>query len=114
MTAPADLSYPAGSPAGRRHRRRLRRALAAAGVAIPDARLAQISAGAAATPGEVLDIRFAETALRLRRDRRRCTALRARRRCTRAAIVAGAALLALAVVLCLGLGFFTLAVQMPG
>lgn len=114
MTAPADLSWPAGRPLGRRQRRRLHRALAAAGAPIPVARLAQIAAGAAATPGELVDIRFAETALRLRRDRRRCAALRARRRCTHAAIVAGAALLALAVVLCLGLGFFTLAQQIPG
>lgn len=113
MTAPVDLSWLADRPRRRRQRRRLRRALARVGAVIPDARLAQIARGAMATPGELVEIGFAETAMLLRRERRRCAAVRARRRCTRAAVVAGAVLLALALVLCLGLGFLALAQHVP-
>lgn len=113
MTAPAGRSWLADHPRRRRQRRRLRHALAVVGTVIPDARLAQIAHGAPATPEELVHIEFAETAMRLRRERRRRIAVRARRRCTRAAVVAGAVLLALASVLCLGLGFLALAHHVP-
>lgn len=108
MSAPSRLGL-AGAPVSRRRLRRLSRQFAAVGVEMSAARLAQIAAGAPAGEHEAFDIAFAETAIRLRRDDRRTKRLRAQRRCAHLLVVAGAIVVALGVLVCIGLGFFLLA-----
>lgn len=108
MTAPSHLSL-AGRPAGRRRLRRLSRQFAGVGVVVPSERLRQIAAGRPVSEDELFDIAFAETAIRIQGDRRQDNRVRVRRRCVQTVVVAGAIVLALATLLCLGLAFFMLA-----
>jgi hypothetical protein len=109
MTALSHLDWLSGRPVSRRRLRRLSRQFATVGVTLPAARLAEIAAGAPVTEDEVFDIRFAETADRIRGEQRRGTRVRARRRCVHWAVVTGAVVVALNLLLCLGLVFYVLA-----
>lgn len=109
MSAPSDLELITGRPVSRRRLRRLRRRLSALGVEMTPQRLNQIAGGAALTEDERFDVRFADTAAEIRRDDRRRTRGRARRRAVRWALVAGAVMLALNVLMCLGAAFILLA-----
>lgn len=111
MTAPPHLSL-AGQPVSRRRLRRLSRQFATVGVTVTPVRLAQIAAGQPATDDELFDVAFAHAATHIRREQTRARHVRAKRRCVHSAIVAGATVIALIVVLCLGLGFFLMAEQM--
>jgi hypothetical protein len=64
---------------------------------------------APATEDELFDIRFAETAARICGKQRRGKRVRAQRRCVHCAVVTGAVVVALNVLLCLGLVFYVLA-----
>lgn len=108
MTAPPHLSL-AGHPVSRRRLRRLSRQFAAVGVTVPPARLAQIAAGHPATDAELLDVAFGDAVTRIRREQSEAKRARAKRRCVHSAIVVGATVVALIVVVCLGLGFFLMA-----
>lgn len=108
MSAPPRLGL-AGTPVSRRRLRRLCRQFAAVGVEVSAARLAQIASGAPAGEREMIDIAFAETAARLRREERKATLTRAQRRCAHWLIVAGAVVVALGVLVSIGLAFFLLA-----
>lgn len=115
MTTPWPLGI-AGRPGGSRrlHRliltrrlRRLSRQFAEVGVQLSPDRLAEIAAGSPASADELIDVAFAEAALRLRAEQRRAQRGCAKRRCVKSVVVLGAIVLALAVVLCLGLVFLT-------
>lgn len=109
MTAPSHLDWLAGGPVSRRRLRRMSRQFADVGVDVPAARLAEIAAGAPAGEAELIDIRFAEAATRLRGESRQGKRVRAQRRCVHWAVVTGAVVVALNLLLCLGLVFFVLA-----
>ena len=88
--------------------RRLARQFSAVGVDIPPDRLRQIAAGAPASETEWVDVSFALVATNLMTERRRTKRVRAQRRLVRWALVAGAVVVALNMLLCLGLVFFLL------
>lgn len=69
----------------------------------------EIAAGASLTEGERFDVLFADTATAIRRDERCRNRRRARRGAVRWAVMAGAVLLALTVLMCLGASFILLA-----
>lgn len=111
MTAPSPLSL-AGQPVSRRRLRRLSRQFAAVGVDLTAARLAEIAAGHPASEAEMVDVAFADAATRIRHEAGRSRRVRTTRRCVHSAIVVGATVVALVMVVCLGLGFFLLAEHM--
>lgn len=108
MTAPSH-PHLAATAASRRRLRRLSRRFAAVGVAVSAARLAEIAGGRPATEAELIDVAFAETAIRIRRDQIRDQRVRAGRRCVHSAVVLAASIAALGVLLSLGLVFFLMA-----
>ena len=108
MTAPSHLDWPAGRPVSRRRLRRLSREFAVVGVDVPAARLAAIAAGAPATEAELFDIHFAQAATRIRTEQWRGRRVRAQRRCVHWAVVTGAVVVGLNLLLCLGLMFYVL------
>lgn len=93
--------------------RRLSRRFSTVGVDIPPSRLRQIADGAPVTECEWVDVSFALVAADLLSDQRRAQRVRARRRLAHWGIVAGAVVVALNVLLCLGLLFFVMAVHGP-
>ena len=111
MTAPPHLRL-AGHPFSRRRLRRLSRQDAAVGVRVPAGRLRQIAVGCPASDRELVDIAFADAALRFHGERRHATLVRAQRSCVHSLIVAGSAVLALAFLISLALAFFMLAEHM--
>ncbi len=88
--------------------RRLSRRFSTVGVEIAPERLREIAAGAPASEREWVDVSFALVATNLLTDQRRTRRTRTRRRLTHWGIVAGAVVVALNVLLCLGLLFFVL------
>ena len=68
-----------------------------------------IAAGQPPSETERFDIAFAEAAIRIQGDQRQGKRVQVQRRCVHCAIVAGAVVVALNVLLCLGLAFFMLA-----
>ncbi len=108
MTALPHLGF-ADRPVGRLALRRMSRQFAAVGVRVPTARLAQIAAGCPAAADELFDVAFAEAATRIRREQRHAKRVRAQRHCVHWMVVLGIAVLALAAVLGMGLGFFLMA-----
>lgn len=88
--------------------RRLSRRFSAVGVDIAPDRLREIAEGAPATEGEWVDVTFAMVATNLLDDQRQTKRGRARRRLVHWGIVAGAVLVALNALLCLGLLFFVM------
>ena len=88
--------------------RRLSRRFGTVGVDIPAARLREIADGAPASEGEWVDVSFALVATNLLTDQRRSKRSRARQRLVHWSIVAGAVVVALNILLCLGLLFFVL------
>ena len=111
MTAPSHLTL-AGHPVSRRRLRRLSRQYGSVGVHVPAGRLRQIAGGCPASERELVDIAFADAALRFRGERRHDTRVRAQRSCLHSLIVAGSAVLALAFLISLALAFFMLAEHM--
>lgn len=102
MTAWPDASGSRGES------RRLSREFSTVGVDIAPARLRQIAASGPASEREWVDVSFALVATNLLNEQRRSRRGRAQRRAVRWAIVAGAAVGALTMLLCLGLAFFML------
>lgn len=94
--------------------RRLSRQFNAVGVDIPPGRLRTIATDGPATEDEWVDVSFALLATNLLAEQRRTDRVRRRRRIVRLAIVAGAAVLALNALVCLGLLFFTVAAPAAG
>lgn len=94
--------------------RRLSRQFNAVGVDIPPRRLRNIASDGPASESEWVDVSFALLATNLLAEQRRARRVRRRRRIIRLAIVAGAAVLALSAMLCLGLLFLTLTAPTPG
>lgn len=88
--------------------RRLSRRFSTVGVDLPAARLREIAAGGAATPRELVDMDFALVATAFQREQRHAQRGRRRQRWVRAAVVSGAILLALNLLISLGLLFFVL------
>lgn len=88
--------------------RRLSRQFDTVGVHIPPSRLREIAAGAPASEGEWVDVSFALVATNLVAERRRTKRARTQRRVVHWALVAGAMLVALNALLCLGLLLFVL------
>lgn len=109
-SAPPHLDL-VGRRVGRRRLRRLSRRFAAVGVEVSADRLSELAAGSPATEEELFDVAFAQTAARFRGDQRRAGRRRVRRRCVHSVIVLLAVVLALTAVLCLGLGFFLMALH---
>lgn len=89
--------------------RRLSREFSAVGVDIPPARLRQIAAHGPASEREWVDVSFALVASNLLTEKRRSRRRLTQRRVVRCAIVAGAVVVALNLLLCVGLLFFILA-----
>lgn len=102
MTAWPGLHGSDGGP------RRLSRRFSAVGVDIPPHRLRQIAAGDTATAKELVDVNFALAATAFNREQRHAQRGRVRRRWLRVAVVTGAVVVALNLLLCLGLLFFVL------
>lgn len=88
--------------------RRLSRQFSGVGVDLPPARLREIAEGGEATAQELVDVNFALAATAFRREQRHAGRERARRRWLRVAVVSGAILVALNLLLCLGLLLFVL------
>jgi hypothetical protein len=88
--------------------RRLSRRFSTVGVDIAAERLREIAEGAPATEAEWVDVSFAMVATNLLTDQRRTKRGRTRRRLVQWCIVAGAVVVALNVLLCLGLLFFVM------
>lgn len=88
--------------------RRLSREFSAVGVDIPPARLRQIAADGPASEREWIDVSFALVATNLVTENKRSRRLRVQRRLLRSAMVVGAVLVALNLLLCLGLLFFVM------
>jgi hypothetical protein len=109
MSAPLRPAWLAGQPVSRRKLRRLRRRLESVGVDVPADRLRRIAAGDPPTAAELVDITFADLATSLRGDQRHRKRVRAQRYCLHSAVVIGATVVALNLLVCLGLLFFTLA-----
>jgi hypothetical protein len=91
--------------------RRLSRRFDGVGVAIPAARLQQISAGACAGDAELTDVRFAIAATEIQREERLAKLKRNQRRMVRWLIVAGLVLLLLNSLLCMAFLFFSMALH---
>jgi hypothetical protein len=91
--------------------RRLSRRFDGVGVAIPAARLRQLSAGACAADAELTDVSFAIAATELQREERLAKLKRSRRLLVRWLIVAGLILLMLNAMLCMAYLFFSMAVH---
>ncbi len=91
--------------------RRISRRFNHVGVAIPAARLRQISAGARAAEAEITDVSFAITATEIQREQRLAKLRRGRRQLTRALMIAGLVLLLLSSMLCIAYLFFSVALQ---
>lgn len=108
MTAPSRPIL-AGRQPTRRRLRRLSRRYAGVGVSMSAERLAQIASGCPASEDEMTDVAFAETATRIRVEQRQAKRGRAKRRCLHSAIVIGATVVALIILLGLALGFFLMA-----
>ncbi len=108
MTAPSHLNL-AGRPVSRRRLRRLSRRYADVGVTVAPERLRQIAGGCPARESELFDIAFAEAAIRIQGEQWHDRRVRARRRCMRSVIVAGAVVVALGTLIGLALAFFMLA-----
>lgn len=89
--------------------RRLSREFSAVGVDIPPARLRQIATHGPASEREWVDVSFALVATNLLSEKRRSRRHLTQRRMVRFAIVAGAVVAALNLLLCVGLLFFILA-----
>lgn len=89
--------------------RRLSRQYAAVGVEVTAVRLRQIASGCPTSEAELIDITFAEAAIRIKGECRHSTRVRAQRRCVHVVIVAGAVMLAMGALSCLALAFFMLA-----
>ena len=94
--------------------RRLSRQFNAVGVDILPGRLRSIASDGPASEAEWVDVSFALLATNLLAEQRRTRRVRRRRRIVQSAIVAGAAVLSLSALLCLGLMFFTLTTPAPG
>ena len=88
--------------------RRLSRRFSTVGVDIAPERLREIADGAPATEDEWVDVSFAMVATNLLSEQRRTKRGRARRCLVQWAIVVGAVVVALNVLLCLGLLFFVM------
>lgn len=88
--------------------RRLSRSFSTVGVDIPPQRLRQIAHGAPASEGEWVDVNFALVATTLLSEQRRSKRTVVRRRLVHWGIVAGAVIVALNVLVCLGLLFFVM------
>lgn len=88
--------------------RRLSRRFGTVGVDIPPSRLREIAEGAPASESEWVDVSFALVATNLLTDQRRTKRIQARRRIVHWSIVAGAVVVALNILLCLGLLFYVL------
>lgn len=88
--------------------RRLSRRFNTVGVDIAPERLREIADGAPATEAEWVDVSFAMVATNLLTEQRRTKRGRTRRRLVHWGIVAGAVVVALNVLLCLGLLFFVM------
>jgi hypothetical protein len=91
--------------------RRLSRRFGAVGVDIPPDRLREIAVRGPASEREWVDVSFALVATNLLTDQRRTRRTRARRRLAHWSVIAGAVVVALGVLLCLGLLFFVLTQQ---
>jgi hypothetical protein len=91
--------------------RRLSRRFDGVGVAIPAARLRQISAGACAGDAELTDVSFAIAATEMQREERLARLKRSQRRLVRWLIVAGLVLLMLNALLCMAYLFFSMAMH---
>ena len=109
MTAPPGPAWLAGHPTGRRRLRRLSRGWASVGVGVAPDRLEQIAAGHEPTAAELVDITFAELALRTKHELRHDQHVSSKRRLVRGVMVIAATIVALNALLCLGLTFFLLA-----
>jgi hypothetical protein len=81
------------------------------GVAIPAARLRQISAGARAAEAELTDVSFAIAATEMQREDRHARLKRSQRQLVRWLIVAGLVLLLLNALLCMAFVFFSMAMH---
>lgn len=88
--------------------RRLSREFSTVGVDIPAARLRQIASTGPASESEWVDVSFALVATTLLGEQRRSRRVRAQRRVVRWALVGGAVVVALNLLLCLGLLFFVM------
>jgi len=91
--------------------RRLSRRFAMVGVDIPATRLRQIADGDPATESELVDVGFALVATASLAEDRRVKRGRARRRALHWAVVAGALVVALNLLACLGFVLYLLAQQ---
>lgn len=109
--APSSRPDLAGQLVSRRRLRRISRQFSAVGVEVPAGRLRQIAAGRPAEEFELYDIAFAEAAIRIQDQQRRARHVRVQKRCMHTLIVAGAFVIALNLLVCLGLAFFLLAVH---
>lgn len=81
------------------------------GVAIPAARLRQLSAGACAADTELTNVNFAIAATEIQREERLAKLRRSRRQLVRWLIVAGLILLLLNTLLCMAYVFFSMAMH---
>lgn len=108
MTAPSSLGL-TGRPVSRRRLRRLSRQYAAVGVEVSARRLRQIANGGPAGETELIDIAFADAAIRFRGQCRQGKRARVQRRCLQGVVVAGAVVVALGTLIGLALAFFMLA-----
>jgi hypothetical protein len=88
---------------GRWQAHRVSRSFAGVGVAIPPARLQQISRGSICAGDESIDIKFALTAIQIAREERQAKRKRNRRVGTRCLLFLGLVLVALNLLICLGL-----------
>lgn len=111
MTAPPHPIL-AGRAPSRRRLRRMSRRYAGVGVSVSAERLAEIAAGCPPTEDEMVDVAFAETATRIRVERRQAKRGRAKKRCVHSAIVVGGTVVALVILLGLAMGFFLMAQHM--
>jgi hypothetical protein len=91
--------------------RRLSRRFDGVGVAIPAARLREISAGARVGDAELTDVSFAITATEIQREERLAKLKRSQRQLVRWLIVAGLVLLLLNTLLCMAYLFFSMAMH---
>lgn len=90
---------------------RTSRRFASVGVRIPAARLREITAGAPFASKEIVDVNFALAATEINRELRLARSRRTRHRAVHWLIVAGLALAALNLLVCMGYAFIALAVH---
>lgn len=98
---------------GRRQARRLSRRFARVGVEIPPARLREMLAGLPVSDDELTSVSFALIAMQINHEKRVAHLQRIQRRCRRALIAVGLAIVALNLLLCIGYLFLALAQQSP-